>query len=212
MFKDILMISSYPPMECGIATYSQDLISAIENKFENCFNIKICALESDSQSHFYPANISIKLNTDHKDSFIDVSNYINDNNQIGLVVIQHEFGFFRKNKTAFIHFLSFICKPIVIVFHTVLPQPNEELKLNVLEIANNACSIIVMTKNSALILEKDYGIELNKITIIEHGTHLILHKDKFDLKLKYNLYGKKVISTFGLLSSGKSIETTLYGL
>jgi glycosyltransferase involved in cell wall biosynthesis len=212
MFKDILMITSYPPRECGIATYSQDLIAAIENKFEKSFNIKICALETDSQSNFYPQNIAIKLNTDHKSSFIDVSNYVNDNDQIGLVVIQHEFGFFRKNQIQFIHFLSFICKPIVVVFHTVLPKPDDELKQNVLDIANNSNSIIVMTKNSALILEEDYGIDPDIITIIEHGTHLIKHKDKVDLKLNYNLLGKKVISTFGLLSSGKSIETTLHGL
>ncbi len=212
MYKDILMITSYPPRECGIATYSQDLIAAIENKFEKSFDIKICALETDSQSNFYPPNITIKLNTDHKISFIDVSNYINENENIGIVVIQHEFGFFRKNQVQFIHFLSFICKPIVVVFHTVLPQPNEELKIHVQDIANNSNSIIVMTKNSSLILEEDYGIDADKITIIEHGTHLIKHKDKVDLKLNYNLLGKNVISTFGLLSSGKSIETTLYGL
>jgi glycosyltransferase involved in cell wall biosynthesis len=212
MYKDILMISSFPPRECGIATYTQDLITAIENKFEKFFEIKICALETDSQTNFYPSNIAIKLNTDHKSSFIDVSNYINQNDQIGLVVIQHEFGFFYKNNNEFIHFLSFICKPIVIVFHTVLPNPNEELKLTVQEIAYNSNSIIVMTQNSASILAEQYGINIEKISVIEHGTHLVKHKDKFDLKLTYDLYGKKVISTFGLLSSGKSIETTLYGL
>jgi hypothetical protein len=32
------------------------------------------------------------------------------------------------------------------------------------------------------------------------------------LKKKYNLSGRKVLSTFGLISSGKSIETTLDAL
>jgi hypothetical protein len=31
---EILFISSYPPRECGIATYSQDLVKALNNKFE----------------------------------------------------------------------------------------------------------------------------------------------------------------------------------
>ncbi len=30
---EILVITSYPPRECGIATYSQDLIRALNNKF-----------------------------------------------------------------------------------------------------------------------------------------------------------------------------------
>jgi hypothetical protein len=38
---------------------------------------------------------------------------------------------------------------------------------------------------------------------------LVEHTDKQELKVKYGLEGKKVLSTFGLLSSGKSIETTL---
>ena len=40
----ILVISSYPPRECVIATDSQDLIKALNNKFSNTFNIKVCAM------------------------------------------------------------------------------------------------------------------------------------------------------------------------
>ena len=29
---EILFINSYPPRECGIATYSQDLVKALNNK------------------------------------------------------------------------------------------------------------------------------------------------------------------------------------
>ncbi|MBX9733022.1 MAG: hypothetical protein K2X37_03090, partial [Chitinophagaceae bacterium] len=43
---EILVITSYPPRECGIATYSQDLIKAINNKFSQSVSIKVCALES----------------------------------------------------------------------------------------------------------------------------------------------------------------------
>ena len=47
---EILFITSFPPRECGIATYSQDLIKAINNKFSNSFSIKVCALESGGVS------------------------------------------------------------------------------------------------------------------------------------------------------------------
>ena len=56
------------------------------------------------------------------------------------------------------------------------------------------------------------GYQQEKITVIPHGTHLVPHLDKHFLKNKYKLTGKKVLSTFGLLSSGKSIETTLEAL
>lgn len=38
---EILFITSYPPRECGITTYYQDLIKALDNKFKHSFKIKI---------------------------------------------------------------------------------------------------------------------------------------------------------------------------
>jgi len=69
-----------------------------------------------------------------------------------------------------------------------------------------------MTKTSAAILINDYGISTKKINVIAHGTHLVPHLSEKFLKEKYNLTGRKVLTTFGLLSSGKSIETTLNAL
>jgi hypothetical protein len=70
-------------------------------------------------------------------------------------------------------------------------------------------AIIVMTKASAKILVDQYAIPIDKISIIPHGTHLVEHIDKEVLKEKYGFNKRKILSTFGLLSSGKSIETTL---
>jgi hypothetical protein len=69
-----------------------------------------------------------------------------------------------------------------------------------------------MTNNSARILASDYGISMEKISVIAHGTHLVPHLNKEVLKSKFGLDGRKVLTTFGLLSSGKNIETTLDAL
>ncbi|WP_264564280.1 glycosyltransferase [Flavobacterium sp. N3904] len=206
---EILFITTYPPRECGIATYSQDLIKSLNNKFKNSFKIKICALESDTEKHHYNESIKYILNTDQPNGFYDLSEKINANNSIQMVLLQHEFGLFRKNEANFIQFLYKIKKPIIIVFHTVLKNPDNSFKVNVQVIAQLAHSIIVMTNSSAKILKDDYGVDPEKISVIAHGTHLVPHSDKEFLKEKYNLSEKKVLSTFGLLGSGKSIETTL---
>jgi len=209
---EILFITSYPPRECGLATYSQDLIKTLNNKFNGSFRIQVCALESKNEIHIYKEEIKHVLNTDLPNAFVELAETINDNDTIRAVMIQHEFGFFEKKETDFKQFLNAITKPVVIAFHTVLPNPNELLKINVQEISGSSESIIVMTNSAAKILINDYGVAENKITVIPHGTHLVPHSDKELLKKKYNLSEKKVLSTFGLLSSGKNIETTLNAL
>ncbi len=207
---EILCITSYPPRECGIATYSQDLIKSLRSKFEDSFSFSICAVDNGVYS--YPGEVKCVLNASDPNSYSELANSINSNPSVGAVMIQHEFGFFHNQEKIFLQFLHSITKPIVIVFHTVLPQPNEEFKMNVRDIASACGSIIVMTNNSAQLLANDYGIPRQKATVIHHGTHLVQHLDKDSLKEKYGLKGKKVLSTFGLLSSGKSIETTLDSL
>lgn len=209
---EILFITTYPPRECGIATYSKDLIEALDNKFSQSFNIKICALETGSMNSQYNDKVKYSLNTGDSSSYIKLMNNINNDDAIQMVVVQHEFGLYHKREADFKRFLKLLEKPVVVIFHTILPNPDEPLKLNIQEITHVTEAIVVMTNTSSRILVNEYEIPQKKITVIPHGTHLVAHLDKTRLKKKYGLKGKKVLATFGLLSRGKSIETTLEAL
>lgn len=210
--KEIICITTYPPRECGIATFSDDLVRAIEVKFGHSFTIKICALASRSEQHIYNERVKYILNTSETADFKNVAEKINEDAKIELVLIQHEFGLFIENEKDFLEFTHIIKKPVIIVFHTVLPNPSL-IQKDYLEQLTQFCSaVVVMTQTSAEILHKEYDVEKEKINIIPHGTHLVSHKDKRVLKEKYKVNGRLILSTFGLLSSGKSIETTLEAL
>jgi glycosyltransferase involved in cell wall biosynthesis len=210
--SEILVISSYPPRKCGIATYSEDLIKALNNKFRSSFALKICALESGFPKHKYPDEVKYTLDTSIMPSYQKLANSINKDDLIKIVLVQHEFGFFMRHDDSFIKMLNSISVPVIVVFHTVLLNPGVELKKRVQNIVDASASIIVMTKNSAHVLEYFYEVPKEKIKVIPHGTHLVTHPDKEVLKEKYNLAGRKVLSTFGLLGPGKKIETTLDAL
>ena len=212
ILPQILFITSYPPRECGIATYSQDLIKALNNKFDNSFNLKICPIESENEKHIYTDEVKYILNIDSPKSFIKLAESINEDIEVKLVMIQHEFGLFKEKDGDFVQFLNIMLKPVCLVFHTVLPNPDIKLKSKVRQIFEVCESIVVMTHTSEEILIKDYGLEQEKITVIQHGTHLVSHLDKDILKEKYQLTGRTILSTFGLLSTGKCIETTLKAL
>ncbi|KAA6311374.1 hypothetical protein EZS27_037484, partial [termite gut metagenome] len=51
--REILCLTSYPPRECGIATFSNDLIQSVHRKFGNSYSIKVCALESPAEKYVY---------------------------------------------------------------------------------------------------------------------------------------------------------------
>ena len=212
LLPEILFVTSFPPRECGIATFSQDLIAALKDQFEHSFNCSICALESEAEQHVYPIQPRFILNTSQRNAFVKTAFLINHSDNIDLVVIQHEFGFFADKELDFKLFFENILKPIVFVFHTVLPSPGRELLDKIQDMAAISASIVVMTNDAAKILIDDYNIAAYKISVIPHGTHLVLPLNKSTLKKKYNLAGFKVLSTFGLLGSSKSIETTLMAL
>jgi glycosyltransferase involved in cell wall biosynthesis len=209
---EIVFITTFPPRECGIATYSEDLITALENQFSKSFKINVCALETNHEKPEYLQKPMYRLNTDKKEDFLSMAYKLNTNSNINSIVIQHEFGLFAKNKETFERFYLNLNKPILFVFHTVLPNPNNTLKAEVQKMGEKAAAIIVMTKNAAQILNSYYDIPFSKINIIPHGIHLSKIKDKCRLKEKYHFVGKKILSTFGLLSPNKGIETTLNAL
>lgn len=209
---EIVFISTFPPKVCGIATYCQDLITSLQLKFKESFKIIICPMETEDENYQYTEKIEYSLNTSDAISYLELADKINKNDNIQLVMFQHEFGFFNETKNGLSLFLQNLKKDIITTFHTVLPKPNQELKEKVKEISRLSRSIIVMTGISSDILSNDYDIPSDKITVIPHGTHLLPFIDKVSLKTKYGLKDKKVLSTFGLLGSGKNIETTLEAL
>ena len=210
--SEIVCLTSYPPRECGIATFSYDLVHSLKEKYKGPLKFTTYPLVTNTEKIGYDVEMPFTLNTDSEMDFWKILDEINTNPKIVLVLIQHEFGLYKNNEDIFLEFLSLLKKPVVMTFHTVLPNPDSALKQKVQQIVKYSESVIVMTQTSAQILEKDYGINNDKVEVIPHGTHLVSYEDKSLLKEKYGLKGKKVLTTFGLLGPGKNIETTLKAL
>ena len=210
---EVLFITSYPPRECGIATYTQDLRSAIQEKFGHSMSLKICALEANESNFVYPAEVKYTLQTQEEEQYVLLSKKINADKNIKMIFLQHEFGLFGGEYGAYLlKFMTHLKRPITTTFHTVLPNPNKQLKKVVRKIVDYSDNVIVMTNTSASILKRDYGIAERKITVIAHGTHLVSSLNDNNKKSRVHLADRIVLSTFGLLNEGKSIETALDAL
>lgn len=218
----IVFITTYPPRECGLATFSSDLIDSFDEIFSPREETKVIAMEVDNSpvDEKYSSKVIYKVSENKKEDYVDAAKYLNGLSQVKIVSIQHEFGIFGQNDGEnILHFLDEIKKPVSVTYHTVLPKPSEHILEIVKKISDRANTLIVMTHNAKMLLETVYGIPSAKIKIIPHGIHAMSYTDSLDAKKeiskKYkavNLKDKKVVSTFGLLNRGKGIEFAIEAL
>ena len=207
--KWAVYVSTFPPRECGIANFTQDLSNAFNELYAPREETKIVAMNLDSDASYVydKKRVIFQIPQPDESKYVEAAKFLNNSSKVSIVNVQHEFGIFGgPNGSHIIIFLRELKKPVVITFHTVLPNPNQEIHDVVSAINNHVRTIIVMTENSKNILIKDYGINPEKIKIIPHGIHSTPYSDSLKFKKKLGLKNKTTISTFGLLSSGKGIE------
>ena len=209
----ILYMGTFPPRECGIATFTQDLTRAMDNKFSPTPKSKILALNHNEINIYnYPKEVVYQLDDSDIDEYIELAKRINKNNNIKLVSIQHEFGIFGGNNGDYlIPFLEMLEKPTIATFHSVIPKPNDRLKKVVQSIAKKVKCIVVMTNKAIDILRKDYEITAD-IVVIPHGIPAVTFSDVVKEKTKMGFNDKIIVSSFGLITSNKGYEYVIDAL
>ena len=209
----ICFLSTYPPKECGIATFTQDLSAAMNLKFNPRLKSQIIALNDDASFYNYNKNVVMEINKDDIDDYINKAKEINQSKDIKLICIQHEFGIFGgEGGNHLIPFLELIEKPVVVTFHSVLPNPDKARKRIVKSLCEKSSAVVVMAKKAIEILKNDYKIKEDKLHFIPHGIPSVPFIPQETLKTKLHLNNKIILSTFGLLSKGKGIEYMIRAL
>ncbi len=209
----ILLISTFPPRECGLATFSKDLIDSIKDKFHLSCQVDVCAIDHSTSTTQYPPPVRYILHSDILENFRVFAEQLNKEKKYDGILLQHEFGLFRGDYGSYIlDFLEHIEIPVITTFHTVIPHPSDFRKSIVQQIIKHSNEIICMTKASSEILKSDYQCNTTKISIIPHGTHLLSLQLPEKLKDAFGFPNRRVLSTFGLLSGGKGIETALFAI
>jgi glycosyltransferase involved in cell wall biosynthesis len=209
----MLIISSYPPRECGLATFSNDIVDAVKIVFGDTLPVEVCALKNKDVEYKYNQEVTYTLSAANLNEYRFVAEQINERKDIGLVCIQHEFGLYGGEYGDYIlAFILALNKPIATIFHTVLPNPDEKRKKIVNAIIDLSDRIVVLTKKSQEILTNYYNCPISKTQVIPHGNHNVLWEQKEKLKASYHYSDRIVLSTFGLISQNKNIETTLFAL
>ena len=75
----VLHLSSYPPRECGIATFTQDLISALNKKFNPVVKTRVIALNDQPTSIYHYGNhVSYQITATELEHYVSLAHEINE--------------------------------------------------------------------------------------------------------------------------------------
>src|ERR1700682_4312854 len=207
----IAVIGNYLPRHCGIATFTTDLCSAISAEYGTA-RLLALPVNDTEQGYDYPARVRWSLAQDDVRSYQEAAKFLNFNN-IDMVCLQHEYGIFGGPAGSHIlHLLRGLKMPAVTTLHTVLREPNPDQLMVMEEIAELSDRLIVMSQLSSQFLQEIFRVPGRKIDMVPHGVPDLpfldpnFHKDKFDVQ------GKAVLLTFGLLSPNKGIENVIQAM
>lgn len=204
--RNVAFLSTYPPRECGLATFTQDLARALD-KIALVNKPKVIAVSNDNYA--YGDRVIMELWQYDRESYAMTAEAINDTN-IELLVIEHEYGIFGGESGEYIlDLVERLQIPFITILHTVLPNPTERQKDILKQLGKKSARLVTMAKNTKPILKKVYDIDLSKVEVIHHGVPYKALESRDKLKEKHGLSGRSVVSTFGLLSPGKGLE---YGI
>lgn len=211
----IAYISTYPPRECGIATFNQNLLKAIGyNKkavSEDSFVVALNDAETLDE-YEYPKEVKYIIRQENQKDYIRAADYLNTS-LADVCILEHEYGIFGgENGVYILPFIARLQKPLITIFHTILKDPNY-MQLTVLrEVAKHSSRIVVMSHRAVGFLTSIYGIPFDKIQLIEHGVPDLEPKAENPVKNLLAFKGKKVLFTFGLISRNKGLETVIEAL
>jgi glycosyltransferase involved in cell wall biosynthesis len=207
----IAVVGNYLPRECGIATFTTDLCTALAAEYGEGRLFAIPVNDPDS-TYDYPEQVRLELEQEDIASYERAADFLNFNSN-DLVCLQHEYGIYGGAAGHYIlALLRRLKMPLVTTLHTVLRQPDTNQRIVLEEIAQLSDRLIVMSELAAQLLREVYAVPGGKIDVIPHGVPDMPFMDPNYFKDRFGTEGKSVLLTFGLLSPNKGIENVIRAL
>jgi len=203
--RNVAFLSTYPPRECGLATFTEDLVNgiSISGLVRPCVIAVTAGMEEYGDSR-----VQYRLHQHELENYRWTARWANT--QADLLVIEHEYGIFGGESGEYLlDLVRNLEIPFVVTTHTVLEAPSPKQQSVLRELGQLSAKVVTMAESSVPILVGTYGIAPEKIAVIPHGVPSIRVETRKKLKESHGLSDKQVISSFGLLSPDKGIE---YGI
>lgn len=208
----ILVLGNYPPRQCGIATFTFNLVESLKiaSKFsKRKLDIGVVAMNDKGMTYPYPDIVVHAIRDDDAEAYVDAASFIN-NSGAELLLVQHEYGIFGgESGVMLLGLLRRVKLPIVSTFHTVLEKPSFHQREVLRQISAYSDYVVIMNSLAIAFLTDIFDVPQSKIVHIPHGVpdfEGLLDR----LSPRPGAWnGRKVMLTFGLIGRSKGIETVI---
>src|SRR5580692_2167356 len=204
----VAFIGNYLPRRCGIATFTHDLhqaVAAARPDLETC----VVAMTDSDRAYDYPSAVRFEVHEETISDYVRAAAFLN-NAGFDVVSLQHEYGIFGGEAGGnIIEILSRLQMPVVTTLHTVSDKPTRPQREVMRQIIDKSAKVIVMAEKAREFLLSVHKVAPRKIEVIPHGIPDFPFLETHHAKAKFDLAGKMIILTFGLLSPNKGVEITL---
>jgi glycosyltransferase involved in cell wall biosynthesis len=214
----VAFMGSYPPRECGIGTFTYDLVNAYDSidpsRLSSVIALNDYGQMYDYDLHDYQGRVRWQIDAEDPESYAQVADEINQS-RVQVVCIQHEYGILGGEDGEYVlDFMRRLERPIILTLHTVPGNPQGHFKEVTQKMLDEASAVVVLAQAAVPLVLNIYDISPDRIHMIPHGIPNFTRKEAIRRRTKklLGLGERPLLSTFGLIGPSKAIEYVVQAL
>jgi len=191
-------VSTFPPTQCGLATFTAALRGALlRSAADEGWVVRLV----DAPAARPGDEVVAQLITDDSASLRQAAAQLN---MCDVAIVQHEYGIYGgADGSEILHLLDQVRVPCVVVLHTVLTHPTPHQRQVLEAVTAKADAVVAMTMTARDRLATGYAVDMTKVSVIAHGAPALETTTAAEPMFRT---GQFTVLTWGLLGPGKGIE------
>ena len=198
-------VSTYPPTQCGLATFTSSLMTAVvgpddQDGYGDTASV-VRLMEAPSRS-IHPGHVGEVIGTMVAGDPHGPAAAAMLLRNCDVVILQHEYGIYGgPDGDEVLALLAALPVPSIVVLHTVLTTPTDHQRQVLESVVRLASAVVTMTATARDRLVAGYRIDPGKVQVIPHGSADIAGRPAAPETSE-----RPLVLTWGLIGPGKGIE------
>jgi polysaccharide biosynthesis protein PslF len=190
-------VSTFPPTQCGLATFMAALRGALlHGTADEGWVVRLVDSPEQRPCDAVVAQLIAgdSASVHHAAAQLDLCD---------VAIVQHEYGIYGgTDGSEVLHLLDRVRVPCVVVLHTVLTDPTPHQRQVLESVMAKASAVVTMTMTARQRLAAGYAADMTKVSVIAHGAPV----PETTMAEPTFRTGQFTVLTWGLLGPGKGIE------